>query len=104
MDARRDPTAERVPGIRNPHRLEQAGVSGAVVDLDRDSVEEAGARAEDQVDGRAGNAGLLRHRVDADPLRGRLAQPVDHRVDDPPPGLGGGLRAGLLLVRADHVV
>ena len=59
MNAGRDPTAEGVPGIRNPDRLEQAGVPGAVVDLEGDGVEEARARAEDEVDGGAGDPCLL---------------------------------------------
>ena len=55
MNASGDPTAEGVPGILNPDRLEQAGVPGAVVDLEGDGVEEARARAEDEVDGGAGD-------------------------------------------------
>ena len=92
MDAGRNPTAEGVPGILNPDRLEQAGVPGAVVDLEGDGVEEARARGRRWGRRWAGDPCLSSHRVDADPLRRRLSQPVDHRVDDPSPRLRGRLR------------
>ena len=63
-------------------------------------VEEARPRAEDQVDGGAGDARDLRDLIDAD-RPGRLGlQPLVERVEDAPPCLLGRLRAQALVVAA----
>jgi hypothetical protein len=78
--------------------LDQPGEARALDEVLPQRVEQAGSRAEDEVDGRPGDAGRARDAVDVQRLGGRLPQAVGGRVEDPAPGLVGALRAQPLLV------
>ena len=100
LDAGLEAAAQVLARVGMADGLEEAVVAGSVQEVDRERVEQAGTRAEDEVDGRAGNPGPPRDLVDADRVRRRLAQPLVERVEDAPARLLGCLGAEPLLVRA----
>ena len=75
-------------------------VAPALAELDADGVEEPRARAEDRVDGGAGDAGHRGDPLHRDRLGRRVAQALQRGVDDPPPRLLGLLGARPLLIAA----
>jgi hypothetical protein len=78
--------------------LDEVRVARPLHDVAADGVEEPGARAEHEVDGRPRDARHARDAVDAHRLRRRVAEPLVHRVEDAPPRVVGGLRPQSLLV------
>ena len=100
LDAGLEAAAEVLARIGMADCLEEAVVACSVQEVDRERLEQAGTRAEDEVHGRAGNPGPSRDLVDADRVRRRLPQPLVERVEDAPARLLRCLRAEPLLVRA----
>ena len=100
FDAPGQRAAQRLPRVGMADGLEDPPVAGAGQQVVGEGVEEPAARAEDEVDRRAGHACALRHLVDADRLSGRLAQALVERVEDALAVLLGGLRPEALRVRA----
>jgi hypothetical protein len=79
-------------------RLDEPVEARALDQVRPQRVEQPGPRAEDEVDGRAGDAGRVRDAVDVQRLGGGLPQAVVGGVEDAAPRLLGALRAQPLLV------
>ena len=93
-----DPGAQRHARVGIGDGVEHPAKAAALEQVGGEGIEEPGARAEDRVDGRAGDLGGAGDAVDADRLGGRLAQLVVHGVEHAPARLLGRPRAQTLLV------
>ena len=95
-----DAAPQGLAGIVVVRGRDEPVVATSLPQLDPDGVEEARARAEDRVDGRAGDAGHRRDPLHRDRLGGRVAQALQGGVDDPLARLLGLFGAGALFVAA----
>ena len=94
--ARGHAAAQRLARVGQRNRLEQVRIRPVAFEqVVGERVEEPGARSEDEVDGRAGDAGQPRDLVHADGTRQVAAQPVGQGLEDAAPRLRPrSLRAG----------